>query len=116
MREALTAEHLQAFIKGLAAVARSPSRIYLVGGASAVVLGWRDSTVDVDLKIIPETDELLRSLPRLKEQLHINIELASPWELFLSIKDQIYRYPELDARVFQEAVSRVVKQYQDENS
>jgi hypothetical protein len=178
MREALTAEHLQAFMKGLAVVARTPSRIYLVGGASAVVLGWRDSTVDVDLKIIPETDELLRSLPRLKEQLHINIELASPddfipevpgwqersrfikqegklsfyhydfyaqalakierrherdlndlrlliesklvevdrlWELFLSIKDQIYRYPELNAQAFEDAVSRVVEQYRNPN-
>ena len=65
-------------MKGLAASARTPGRIYLVGGASAVLLGWRDSTIDVDLKMIPETDELLRSLPRLKEELHINIELASP--------------------------------------
>src|ERR1051325_8125871 len=78
MREALTAEHLQAFMKGLAAVGQTPSRVYLVGGASAVLLGWRNSTVDFDLKIVPESDELLRSLPRLKEQLHINIELASP--------------------------------------
>ena len=78
MREPLTAETLQQFIRGLAAAARTPSRIYLVGGASAVLLGWRDATIDVDLKIVPESDELLRSLPRLKEQLHLNIELASP--------------------------------------
>jgi hypothetical protein len=43
-----------------------------------VLLGWRTSTIDVDLKIIPETDDILRSLPLLKEQLHVNIELASP--------------------------------------
>ena len=65
-------------MSGLASAARSEGRVYLVGGASAVVLGWRDSTVDIDLKIIPETDELLRSMPALKERLHINIELASP--------------------------------------
>src|SRR2546423_9141186 len=78
MREPLTAENLQVFMKALASEARTPSRIYLVGGASAVMLGWRSSTIDVDLKIIPESDEILRSLPRLKEQLRINIELASP--------------------------------------
>jgi hypothetical protein len=78
MREPLTAESLQAFMKALAIEARTPSRIYLVGGASAVLLGWRASTIDVDLKIIPESDEILRSLPRLKERLHINIELAAP--------------------------------------
>jgi hypothetical protein len=42
------------------------------------LLGWRDSTIDIDLKIIPESDEILRSLPKLKERLHLNIELASP--------------------------------------
>ena len=78
MREPLTAEKLQVFMKALASEARTPSRIYLVGGATAVLLGWRSATIDVDLKIVPESDEILRALPRLKEQLRINIELASP--------------------------------------
>jgi len=78
MRKQITADNLQAFMKALAAATKTPSRVYLVGGASSVLLGWRDSTIDVDLKIVPENDEILRSLPPLKEQLHINIELASP--------------------------------------
>ncbi len=78
MRQRVTADHLRTFMKALAAVAKSPSRVYLVGGASSVLLGWRTSTIDIDLKIIPETDEILRSLPGLKEKLHLNIELASP--------------------------------------
>jgi len=65
-------------MKALAAAAKTPGRVYLVGGACAVLLGWRTATIDIDLKIIPESDELLRSLPQLKEQLHVNIELASP--------------------------------------
>src|SRR5262249_55097500 len=78
MRQPLNADRLHAFMKALASEARTSSRVYLVGGASAVLLGWRNSTVDLDLKIVPESDEILRSLPRLKEELHINIELASP--------------------------------------
>jgi hypothetical protein len=78
MRESLTADSLHTFMKALADGVRTPSRIYLVGGASAVLLGWRTATIDLDLKLIPETDELIRSLQRLKEQLDINIELASP--------------------------------------
>jgi len=78
MREPVTAKILQEFMKALAAAARTPSRVFLVGGTTAVLLGWRTSTIDVDLKIIPESDELLRSLPALKERLHLNIELASP--------------------------------------
>lgn len=65
-------------MRELGAAADIASRIFLVGGSSAVLLGWRNSTIDVDLKIIPETDQILRSLPRLKEQLQLNIELASP--------------------------------------
>ena len=78
MRELLTADKLQVFMKALAASVTTPGRIYLVGGATAVLLGWRDSTIDINLKIIPESDEILRILPELKERLHLNIELASP--------------------------------------
>lgn len=52
------------------------TNIYFAGGATAVLLGWRPSTLDVDLKMEPEIDSVLRALPRLKESLHINVELA----------------------------------------
>jgi hypothetical protein len=78
MRQPITADRLRVFMKALAAAVTTPSRIYLVGGATSVLLGWRTSTIDIDLKIIPESDEILRSLPELKERLHLNIELASP--------------------------------------
>jgi hypothetical protein len=50
----------------------------LTGGATAVLLGWRPTTIDVDVKLEPETDALLRAIAGLKERLHINVELASP--------------------------------------
>lgn len=78
MRQRVTVPILQKFMKQLAAAARNPSRVFLVGGASAVLLGWRDATIDIDLKIVPENDEILRSLPQLKESLQVNVELASP--------------------------------------
>ena len=78
MRQPVTAASLQVFMEALAIAAKTPSRVFLVGGATAVLLGWRTSTIDVDLKIIPESDEILRSLPALKEHLEVNIELASP--------------------------------------
>jgi len=43
-----------------------------------VLEGWRETTIDVDLRFEPETDELLRELPAVKEHLGLNIELASP--------------------------------------
>lgn len=78
MREPLTSANLQGFMIALASSAKVAAKVYFVGGATAVLLGWREGTIDVDLKMVPESDELLRSLPRLKEELRINIELSSP--------------------------------------
>src|SRR5215510_13621879 len=78
MREAVTAPRLRAFMRALAAEAREPGRIYLAGGASAVLHGWREGTVDIDLKIVLENDRILRAIPELKEKLSINVELAAP--------------------------------------
>jgi hypothetical protein len=52
--------------------------VYFTGGATAVLLGWRPSTIDVDIHLVPELDRLLRALPRLKNELAINVELVSP--------------------------------------
>lgn len=78
MREALTEPRLREFMRAIAAEAREPGRVYLTGGASAVLRGWRDSTVDVDITVVPENDRILRAIPELKERLHVNVELASP--------------------------------------
>jgi hypothetical protein len=78
MREAVTAPRLREFMRAIAREAREPGRIYLTGGASAVLQMWREATVDVDIKIVPENDRVLRAIPELKEKLQINIELASP--------------------------------------
>ena len=78
MRQPVTAARLEEFMKALGGGAKSAARIFLVGGGSAVLLGWRASTIDIDLKAIPEHDDLLRQLSTLKERLEINIELASP--------------------------------------
>lgn len=78
MRNLTTKDLIFDFIGRLAGVARSPIRVYLTGGSTAVLLGWRESTVDVDVRFEPETDEIFRAIPRLKEELQINVELASP--------------------------------------
>ncbi|MEZ0327214.1 MAG: hypothetical protein ACAH95_15045 [Fimbriimonas sp.] len=39
-----------------------PGRTYLVGGSTALLLGIRDQTIDVDIKMEPEPSLLLRTL------------------------------------------------------
>lgn len=78
MRELADASRIERFMRELGRAARSEGRVYLTGGATAVLYGWRESTIDVDIKLIPDSDELLREIPRLKAELDLNIELAAP--------------------------------------
>lgn len=78
MREAADLIRIQRFMRALGEEARAESRVYFTGGATAVLQGWRPSTIDVDIKMVPESDELFRAIPALKERLHLNVELASP--------------------------------------
>jgi hypothetical protein len=78
MRRPVDAERLRRFMKELGSAADRNVRLYFTGGATAVLLGWRPSTIDVDVKMEPETDRLFRALPRIKDELQINVELAAP--------------------------------------
>jgi hypothetical protein len=78
MRDLADEAHIEKFMRALGRAAQIEGRVYLTGGATAVLHGRRASTIDVDIKVLPDQDELLRELPRLKEQLNLNVELASP--------------------------------------
>lgn len=78
MREVADAARIERFMRALGAEADAEARAYFTGGATAVLHGWRASTIDVDVKIVPENDRLFRAIPKLKETLAINVELASP--------------------------------------
>jgi hypothetical protein len=78
MRRPVDAERVSRFMTELSKEADRDIRLYFTGGATAVLLGWRSSTIDVDVKMEPEADRLFRALPRIKEELEINVELASP--------------------------------------
>jgi hypothetical protein len=78
MREVADLQRIRRFMKALAAAADAAARVYFTGGATAVIFGWRHSTIDVDIRVEPDTDALFRAIPRIKESLHLNVELASP--------------------------------------
>jgi hypothetical protein len=75
----VNADRVRAFMRACGAAARREGVCYLTGGATAVLLGWRDSTLDIDVRFEPEEeDEVMRALQRLKHDLQMNIETASP--------------------------------------
>ena len=78
MRSTVDALNLRTFMRELASLSRAEGRAYLTGGASAVLLNWRMTTMDVDLKVIPDSGSVLTAIRDLKERLNINVEFASP--------------------------------------
>ena len=80
MRELADSARIEQFMRELGQAVPVDGRVYLAGGATAVLYGWRDTTIDIDIKLIPDRDEILREIPRLKEALNLNVELAAPSE------------------------------------
>src|SRR5258706_243940 len=78
MRRLTDEARIRSFMQMLGRSAPPDTRVYFTGGVSAVIMGWRASTIDVDAWFVPDSDEVLRLLPPLKERLEINVELAAP--------------------------------------
>lgn len=78
MREPADAERVERLARELGRAVPPGTRMYLTGGATAVLEGWRPSTVDVDVRFEPDSDAALRQIATLKERLQVNVELASP--------------------------------------
>ena len=86
MRSLADATRIHQFMQALGREADRDARVYLTGGATAVLHGWRASTIDVDMKMVPDLDRVFRAIPEIKERLQINIELASPDD-FIPVRD-----------------------------
>lgn len=78
MRALVDRDRLLRFMKEIGRASSAATRVYFTGGSTAVLLQWRASTIDVDIEVRPEENDILRAVPALKESLHINVELASP--------------------------------------
>ncbi|GMV39548.1 MAG: hypothetical protein AMXMBFR64_12640 [Myxococcales bacterium] len=78
MRAEMNADKVHAVLKALGREARGPGRVYLTGGTTAVLEGWRQATIDADLKLDPEPAGIFAAIRRVKDELDVNVELASP--------------------------------------
>jgi len=78
MRPNVDVQKIAQLMEALGKEASSSGCIYFTGGASALLMGWRSSTIDVDMRLDPEPSGIFQSIAKLKQELNINIELASP--------------------------------------
>src|SRR5207248_3217849 len=85
VRELADSDRIRRFTKALGGAARLPGTCYLAGGASAVLLGWRATTVAVDIALEPE--QIRRA--------------------YAAIEPDLWRFPAIDPRAFRARVERV---------
>jgi hypothetical protein len=78
VRSAADADRVRRLARELGSAVESGTKMYLTGGATAVLEGWRESTVDIDVRFEPDSDAALSRIGQIKEQLDLNVELASP--------------------------------------
>ncbi len=65
-------------MEALAGAAKSPGKVYFTGGATALLLGFREQTIDLDIKLDPEPEGVFEAIASLKNRLDLNIKLACP--------------------------------------
>lgn len=87
MRQPLDPERLRRVLEALGRACRGPGTLYLTGGATALLEGWRTATIDVDLKLDPEPEGVFAAIARVKQELEVNIELASPADFLPELAD-----------------------------
>jgi hypothetical protein len=78
MRSNVDPLKIEQLMKALGREAYGSGTIYFTGGVSALLMGWRSSTVDIDMRLDPEPPGIFQAIAKLKQELDINIELASP--------------------------------------
>jgi hypothetical protein len=78
MRPNVDSQKIERLIQVLGREAQGSGCIYFTGGASALLIGWPSSTVDIDIRLDPEPPGIFQAIAKIKQELNINIELASP--------------------------------------
>ena len=92
-RDPSNADKVRQLIRRLGEEATGAGRIYLVGDASAVLIGWRATTVDVDLKLAPKPPGVFEAIARAKTELNMNVELAAPDDFIPALPEWPARSP-----------------------
>lgn len=72
------ADRVRALVRFVADRVNDEATLYLVGGTTAVVVGWRASTLDIDLYVEPDSDPVARAIADARRVLDVYVEYAWP--------------------------------------
>ena len=69
---------VRSFMRLLGRHAQGSRAVYMTGGASAAILGWRDFVVDIDVIFETEHADAVEAIARVKEEMSVNVDLSAP--------------------------------------
>ena len=69
---------VRSFMRLLGRHAQGSGTVYITGGASAAILGWRDFVVEIDVIFDTERADAVEAIARVKEDMSVNVDLAAP--------------------------------------
>jgi hypothetical protein len=72
VRKPVTVERLHQFMEKLARSVKRPGKIYFTGGATALLLGFRQQTIDVEVNFDPEPPGAFEAIAVIKNELALN--------------------------------------------
>lgn len=94
-RRPITKSVLESFMRRIGIIVRQPSVMYLTGGSTAILLGFREGTIDIDMA--GDMDEIFSEIPRIKNEMDINIELAKPTDFVPGLPGESDRHLRIGA-------------------
>src|ERR671914_378065 len=88
MRQRADPDRIQAFLRALGRAAKTDVRVYLTGGATAVLEGWRGTNVNVELAspvdFLPELPEWRERSPFVRREGRLDVHHFDPYSQALS--------------------------------
>jgi hypothetical protein len=66
MRSNIDPQKIDRLMQALGRESQGSGCIYFTGGVSALLIGWRSSTVDVDIRLDPEPQGIFQAIAKLK--------------------------------------------------
>jgi hypothetical protein len=92
MRPPVDEQRIRSLARELGRVARGPVRIYLTGGSSAVLEGWRDATIERGFE---------QDLADVHSMMSSGLIKPSRLRaLYDEVESDLYRYPAIDPPAF----------------
>lgn len=102
MRAHADADAVRGFARELGRRTGVPAKLYLVGGATAVLEGWRETTLDIDMRIddLADVSAMVRGG---------HVDPPRLLTLFGQIEDRLFRFPAVDPSSLRAAIERLLK-------